>query len=93
MLHARSLRWRGTISARSPGLPMVYHDDWSLSTEDGETYARVFRSRTNSDLYFAAICLGRASVTSDITFGRLPSRALAMEACEQRLTLLAHILR
>lgn len=87
-----SVRWRGTVLAGAGGSPAILHDDWSLSSEDGEIYARVFKSRTDSERYFGAICIGRPSVSGDIHLNALPSRKMAMRACERRLEVIAQML-
>ena len=91
-LYGQSLRWRGTISLRVDGAPTIRPDDWSLSTEEGETFARVFRTR-DSENYFAAVVLGKLSVVNDLQPGRLPTRDQAMIACERRLAAMAEALR
>lgn len=87
-----SVRWRGTVLAGTGGAPAILHDDWSLASEDGEVYARVFRSRTGSERYFGAVCIGRPSVAGDIHLNALPSRKMAMLACEKRLEIIARVL-
>jgi hypothetical protein len=88
----QTVRWRATVIAGPTGHPTVVLDDWSLSTEDGEILARVFKSRTHSSRYLGAVCLGRASITGDIILSSLPSRAMAMKACEGRLATIAKML-
>jgi hypothetical protein len=88
----QSLRWSGTILVGPAGVPAVARDDWSLLTENGDVLARVFRSRTKSNKYYGAVCLGRDSVTANADLRSLPSRRMAMKACENRLAIMANVI-
>jgi hypothetical protein len=87
-----SLRWSGTILVGPAGVPAIARDDWSLLTENGEVLARVFRSKTKSSKYYGAVCLGQGSVTVDSNLRSLPSRRMAMKACEDRLAIMANLI-
>jgi hypothetical protein len=87
-----TVRWRGTVLAGTAGSASILQDDWSLATDDGAVLARVFRSPTETSRYFGSVCLGRASVAGDIRLTPLPSREMAMEACEERIATIAKIL-
>lgn len=88
----QAVRWRGTVLAGTAGPAAIVQDDWCLATADGAVLARVFRSRTEKGRYFGTICLGRASVAGDIRLTPLPTREMAMAACENRITTIAKIL-
>jgi hypothetical protein len=87
-----TVRWRGTVLAGPAGPAAILQDDWSLSTEDGAVLARVFRSKNKTGRYFGTVCLGRASLAGDIRLNSLPTREMAMEACEDRIATIARIL-
>mgnify|MGYP006275275159 CR=1 FL=1 len=74
------MRWRNTITASVSGAPSVIDDDWCLSSDDGQVFARVFKSKTTCGGYYAAVSLGTQAFPSGLSPRKIPSREIAMSS-------------
>ena len=88
-------RWKSTVLARFDGSIIVPADDWSLTCGDGEVFARVYRARSEGDVAAVwkwTVLLGSGSDHTEVGCGAAQTRAGAIRACEERITLVVRVL-